>query len=224
MPSRKSSRPEQIALRFDGEYTLIAGVDEAGRGPLAGPVVAAAVILDDQKRIRGLADSKVLTQLRREALFDEIRAKALAFCIAEASVDEIDELNILQATLLAMKRAVEGLRLPPQMVLVDGNRLPRLRVRAEAVVGGDATVAAISAASILAKVARDAICVEHEERYPQYGFAVHKGYSTAAHLAALVEHGPCAWHRRSFAPVREAEARRAGLPFDATGFETPAED
>jgi ribonuclease HII len=214
MPSRKSSRPEQIALSFDGEYVLVAGVDEAGRGPLAGPVVAAAVILDDLKRIRGLADSKVLTQLRRERLYDEIRAKALAFCIAEASVEEIDQLNILQATMLAMKRAVEGLRLPPNKVLIDGNRLPHLRVRAEAIVGGDATVPSISAASILAKVARDAMCVAHEERYPQYGFAEHKGYSTPAHLAALLAHGPCAWHRRSFAPVREAAARRAGLPFD----------
>jgi ribonuclease HII len=221
MPSRKSSRPEQIALRFDGEYALVAGVDEAGRGPLAGPVVAAAVILDDQKRIRGLADSKALTALQRQRLFDEIRAKALAFCVAEASVDEIDRLNILQATMLAMKRAVEGLRLPPQKVLVDGNRLPQLRVRAEAIIGGDATVAAISAASILAKVTRDQICVEHEERYPLYGFALHKGYSTPAHLAALVEHGPCAWHRRSFAPVREAEARRAGLPCDGTTPEQP---
>jgi ribonuclease HII len=214
MPSRKSSRPEQIALSFDGEYVLVAGVDEAGRGPLAGPVVAAAVILDDLKRIRGLADSKVLTPLRRERLYDEIRAKALAFCIAEASVEEIDRLNILQATLLAMKRAVEGLRLPPNKVLVDGNRLPHLRVRAEAIVGGDAIVPSISAASILAKVTRDAMCVAHEEQYPEYGFAEHKGYSTPAHLAALVAHGPCAWHRRSFAPVREAEARRAGLPFD----------
>jgi ribonuclease HII len=219
MPSRKSSRPEQISLRFDGEIAgLLAGVDEAGRGPLAGPVVAAAVILDDGRRIRGLADSKVLTPLKRARLFDEIRDKALAFCIAEASVEEIDTLNILQATMLAMKRAVEGLRLPPQKVLVDGNRLPHLRVRAEAVVGGDAKVKAISAASILAKVARDQMCVEHEERYPQYGFALHKGYSTPAHLAALVEHGPCAWHRQTFAPVREAAARRAGVAYDGAGI------
>ena len=217
MPSRKSSRPEQIALSFDGEYVLVAGVDEAGRGPLAGPVVAAAVILDDLKRIRGLADSKVLTPLRRERLYDEIRAKALAFCIAEASVEEIDAINILQATMLAMKRAVEGLRLPPQKVLVDGNRLPHLRVRAEAIVGGDAKVRSISAASILAKVARDQMCLEHEERYPEYGFALHKGYGTPAHLAALVEHGPCAWHRRSFAPVREAAARRSGVAYDGAG-------
>ncbi len=208
MPSRKSSRPEQIALRFDGNAGLVAGVDEAGRGPLAGPVVAAAVILDDMRRIKGLADSKVLTPAKRERLFDEIRAHALAFCVAEASVDEIDTLNILQATMLAMKRAVEGLRLPPHKVLVDGNRLPRIRIHAEAIIGGDATVACISAASILAKVTRDRICVEHEPHYPQYGFATHKGYCTAAHLAALEAHGPCAWHRRSFEPVRIAALRR----------------
>src|SRR4051812_15858760 len=209
MPSRKSSRPEQIALRFDVNAGLVAGVDEAGRGPLAGPVVAAAVILDDLRRIKGLADSKVLTPAKRERLFDEIRAHALAFCVAEASVEEIDTLNILQATMLAMKRAIEGLRLPPRKVLVDGNCLPRIRIHAEAVIGGDATVAAISAASILAKVTRDRICVEHEVHYPQYGFGTHKGYSTAAHLAALDQHGPCAWHRRTFEPVRLAALRRA---------------
>lgn len=209
MPSRKSSRPEQIPLRFDGNVGLVAGVDEAGRGPLAGPVVAAAVILDDERRIAGLADSKVLSPARRERLFDEIRAHALAFCVAEASVGEIDTLNILHATMLAMKRAVEGLRLPPRKVLVDGNRLPILRIHAEAVIGGDATVASISAASILAKVTRDRICVEHELHYPQYGFGTHKGYGTAAHLAALQVHGPCAWHRRSFEPVRVAALRRA---------------
>ena len=210
MPSRKSSRPEQIALRFDANVGLVAGVDEAGRGPLAGPVVAAAVILDDMKRIHGLADSKQLSPARRERLFDEIRAHALAFCIAEASVAEIDSLNILQATMLAMKRAVEGLRLLPHKVLVDGNRLPHIRVHAEAIIGGDAKVAAISAASILAKVTRDRLCVELEAQYPQYGFGTHKGYGTAAHLAALQEHGPCAWHRRSFAPVRVAALRHAG--------------
>jgi ribonuclease HII len=211
MPSRKSSTPEQIRLRFDdGAAVLVAGVDEAGRGPLAGPVVAAAVILDDERRIEGLDDSKVLSPRRRERLFDEIHAKAIAFCVAEASVAEIDTLNILQATLLAMKRAVDGLRLPPHRVLVDGNRLPRWRYAAEAIVGGDATVASISAASILAKVTRDRLCVEHERRWPQYGFAAHKGYSTAAHLAALDVHGPCDWHRRSFAPVRLAALRRDG--------------
>ncbi len=209
MPSRKLSKPEQISLRFDANDGLVAGVDEAGRGPLAGPVVAAAVILDDMKRIKGLNDSKQLSPVKRERLFDEIRAHALAFCIAEATVAEIDSLNILHATMLAMKRAVEGLRLPPQTVLVDGNRLPRIKVRAEAIVGGDAKVASIAAASILAKVTRDRICVEHEVHYPQYGFAVHKGYGTAAHLAALDTHGPCDWHRRSFEPVRIAALRRA---------------
>ena len=209
MPSRKLSKPEQIALRFDADEGLVAGVDEAGRGPLAGPVVAAAVILDDMQRIKGLNDSKQLTALQRDRLFDEIRAKALAFCVAEASVAEIDELNILHATMLARKRAVEGLRLPPHKVLVDGNRLPTIRIRAEAIVGGDAKVASIAAASILAKVTRDRQCVEFEQRWPQYGFAAHKGYGTAAHLAALDEHGPCEWHRRSFEPVRLAALRRA---------------
>ena len=183
---------------------LVAGVDEAGRGPLAGPVVAAAVILDDLHPIAGLADSKKLSPARRERLFDEIRAKALCFCIAEASVEEIDRINILQATLLAMRRAVLGLRLKPVMVLVDGNQLPRLDVPAEAIVKGDARVQSISAASILAKVHRDRWCQQLHERYPQYGFAGHKGYGTAEHLAALREHGICPEHRRSFAPVAQA--------------------
>jgi ribonuclease HII len=200
MPSRKSSKPEQLGLAWDPPG-LIAGVDEAGRGPLAGPVVAAAVILDDLHPIKGLADSKKLTALKRERLFDEIRAKALACCIAEASVEEIDRLNILQATLLAMRRAVLGLRLKPKMVLVDGNRLPKLDIPAEAIVKGDALVPAISAASILAKVHRDRWCVQVDEQYPQYGFAGHKGYGTAVHMAALREHGACIHHRRSFAPV-----------------------
>jgi len=213
MPSRRSSPPkprvpEQIPLRFEAPG-LVAGVDEAGRGPLAGPVVAAAVILDDLKPIKGLADSKLLSALRRERLYDEILAKALDFCIAEASVEEIDRLNILEATMLAMRRAVEGLRLPPGQVLVDGNRLPRLKVRAEAIVKGDAKVKAISAASILAKVTRDRLCLTLAAAHPQYGFAVHKGYPTPAHLAALAAHGPCACHRRSFAPVRLAALRRA---------------
>ena len=182
---------------------LVAGVDEAGRGPLAGPVVAAAVILDDQRPIAGLADSKTLSPARREALFDEIRAHALCFSIAEASVEEIDRLNILQATLLAMRRAVQGLRLKPVMVLVDGNRLPVLDVPAEAIVKGDARVQAISAASILAKVHRDRWCAQLHERYPQYGFAGHKGYGTAAHMAALRAHGACPEHRRTFAPVAQ---------------------
>ena len=182
---------------------LVAGVDEAGRGPLAGPVVAAAVILDDQRPIAGLADSKKLSPARREALFDEIRAHALCFSIAEASVEEIDRMNILQATLLAMRRAVQGLRLKPVMVLVDGNRLPVLDVPAEAIVKGDARVQAISAASILAKVHRDRWCAQLHERYPQYGFAGHKGYGTAAHMAALRAHGACPEHRRTFAPVAQ---------------------
>jgi len=182
---------------------LVAGVDEAGRGPLAGPVVAAAVILDERHAIQGLADSKKLTPRRREALFDEIRAKALCCSIAEASVHEIDELNILQATLLAMRRAVMGLRLPPKLVLVDGNRLPVLDVRSEAIVKGDDKVPAISAASILAKVSRDRWCLEYHLQFPQYGFDQHKGYGTADHLAALRLHGPCPQHRRSFKPVSD---------------------
>ena len=183
-----------------------AGVDEAGRGPLAGPVVAAAVILDELRPIQGLADSKKLTAARREKLFDEIRAKALCCSIAEASVEEIDRLNILQATLLAMRRAVEGLRLKPVKVLVDGNQLPRLDVLAEAVVKGDALIPSISAASILAKVHRDRWCQQYHQQYPLYGFESHKGYGTAAHLAALREQGPCPQHRHSFAPVREAQS------------------
>ena len=193
--------PTQLGLDWSGPG-LVAGVDEAGRGPLAGPVVAAAVILDDLRPIRGLGDSKVLSPRTRERLFDEIRAKALCCCIAEASVEEIDTLNILQATLLAMRRAVEGLRLPPAKVLVDGNRLPTLKVPAEAIVKGDAKVPAISAASILAKVHRDRLCLALHEQHPHYGFAVHKGYPTADHLAALRAHGACPAHRRSYAPVR----------------------
>lgn len=181
---------------------LVAGVDEAGRGPLAGPVVAAAVILDDRQPIAGLADSKVLSPRKRDRLFDEIRAKSLACCIAEASVEEIDRLNILQATLLAMRRAVDGLRLVPLRVLVDGNQLPALPMTAAAIVAGDAKVPAISAASILAKVYRDRLCLALHQDYPDYGFATHKGYPTAAHLAALRKHGACAVHRRSYAPVR----------------------
>ena len=192
--------PEQGTLPWHAPG-LVAGVDEAGRGPLAGPVVAAAVILDDLNPIAGLADSKKLTALRREKLFDEIRAKALCFCIAEASVEEIDRLNILQATMLAMQRAVHGLRLKPGLVQVDGNRIPLLDVQAEAIVKGDAKVQAISAASILAKVHRDRWCCEFDRTYPQYGFAAHKGYGTAAHLEALNLHGATPEHRRSFAPV-----------------------
>ena len=202
MPSKKFSLPEQGSLPWHAPG-LVAGVDEAGRGPLAGPVVAAAVILDDLHPIAGLADSKKLTALRREKLFDEIRAKALCFCIAEASVEEIDRLNILQATLLAMQRAVHGLRLKPALVQVDGNRLPVLEVQAEAIVKGDALVQAISAASILAKVHRDRWCEGFDREYPGYGFAAHKGYGTAAHLQALRGLGATPAHRRSFAPVAQ---------------------
>jgi ribonuclease HII len=200
MRSKKSLLLEQQALDWD-TVGLVAGVDEAGRGPLAGPVVAAAVILDDLQPIAGLNDSKKLTAKRRERLFDEIRARALCFSIAEASVQEIDAINILQATMLAMKRAVEGLRLKPVKVLVDGNRLPVLDVRAEAIVQGDALVPAISAASILAKVHRDRLCDELHQLYPVYGFDQHKGYGTAQHLQALQVHGPAACHRMTFAPV-----------------------
>lgn len=203
MRSAKRSKPEQACLDWHPPQGLVAGVDEAGRGPLAGPVVAAAVILDELRPIPGLADSKKLTAARREALFDEIRAKALCCSIAEASVEEIDRLNILQATLLAMRRAVQGLRLKPALVLVDGNRLPVLDVPAEAIIQGDALVPAISAASILAKVHRDRWCAQVHEEFPQYGFAGHKGYGTAAHLAALRAHGACPLHRRSFAPVAQ---------------------
>jgi Ribonuclease HII len=213
MPSKKSLSAEQPAL-FDPLHlahgvALVAGVDEAGRGPLAGPVVAAAVILDELQPIAGLADSKKLSPKRRLALYDEIRAKALCCSIAEASVEEIDRLNILQATLLAMVRAVQGLRLKPRLTLVDGNRLPALDMPAQAIVSGDALVPAISAASILAKVQRDQWCERIAADYPQYGFAAHKGYGTAAHLAALRTHGPCAHHRRSFAPVAQLLERAA---------------
>lgn len=206
MQSNRFLRAEQASLDWDGPG-LVAGVDEAGRGPLAGPVVAAAVILDPRQPIAGLADSKRLTARRRERLFDEILARALCCSIADASVQEIDHLNILQATLVAMQRAVAGLRLPPNRVLVDGNRLPVLSVRAEAVVGGDVCVPAISAASILAKVTRDRWCAQVDRQWPQYGFAAHKGYGTAAHLAALRAHGACELHRRSFAPVAATLAR-----------------
>jgi ribonuclease HII len=206
MRSKKPWRAEQVALPWDVPG-LVAGVDEAGRGPLAGPVVAAAVILDDLKPIPGLADSKTLSPRQRERLSAEIHARALCFSVAQASVEEIDRLNILQATLLAMRRAVMGLRLKPHKVLVDGNRLPTLDIVAEAVVQGDRKVPAISAASILAKVARDRWCLEIDAEYPAYGFAAHKGYGTAQHLLALQTHGATPWHRRSFSPVARALSR-----------------
>ncbi|MBL0292474.1 MAG: ribonuclease HII [Betaproteobacteria bacterium] len=183
---------------------LIAGIDEAGRGPLAGPVVAAAVILDPARPIAGLRDSKLLSAARRDELAVAIRARALAWSVAAADVDEIDALNILQATLLAMRRACEDLDVVPDEAWVDGDRCPALACPARAIVKGDRDVAAISAASILAKTARDALLVELDRVYPAYGFARHKGYGTAEHLAALAALGPCPAHRRSFAPVAQA--------------------
>ena len=193
-------KAEQVALSWDTPG-LVAGVDEAGRGPLAGPVFAAAVILDDLKPIKGLADSKTLTAKKRDKLYDEIRAKALCCSVAQASTEEVDALNILQATMLAMQRAVEGLRLKPVKVLIDGNRIPKLDVLAEAIVKGDSKVQAISAASILAKVSRDRWCSDLHAQFPHYGFDQHKGYGTAQHMAALKKFGPCPEHRTSFAPV-----------------------
>jgi len=182
---------------------LVCGVDEAGRGPLAGPVSAAAVILDPDYPIAGLADSKKLSGRQRDRLAPIIRERALAWAVAYADVAEIDRLNILQATLLAMRRAVLALPIQPQQVLVDGLYCPQTGIPSQAIVKGDSKVAAISAASILAKTARDALMLELHQQYPHYGFADHKGYPTAAHLAALREHGVTAVHRRSFRPVRE---------------------
>ncbi|MEM7259327.1 MAG: ribonuclease HII [Pseudomonadota bacterium] len=192
-----------------GRY-LVAGVDEAGRGPLAGSVVAAAVILDPDLRIDGLNDSKALTALQREDLADEIRAKALAWQVAEASVEEIDRLNILHASMLAMSRAIEGLGTPPHHCLIDGNRCPVTRFNCQAVVKGDALVKEISAASILAKVTRDHAMIKMHEQHPEYGFDSHKGYPTKRHLQALQEHGLLDIHRRSFGPVRDIENAMAG--------------
>lgn len=182
--------------------SLIAGVDEVGRGPLCGDVVTAAVILDPNKPIAGLADSKKLTEKKREYLFEIIKEKALAWCIARASVAEIDQLNILHATMLAMQRAVKGLTTQPNLVLVDGNRAPNFGIPAQAVVKGDSLVAEIGAASILAKVTRDREMIALDKIYPQYGLAKHKGYPTQAHLSAINEHGVNAIYRKSFAPVK----------------------
>ncbi|OCG71204.1 ribonuclease HII [Gilliamella sp. Nev5-1] len=184
------------------DATLIAGVDEVGRGPLCGDVVTAAVILDPNKPIKGLTDSKKLTEKKREQLFDIIKQDALAWNIARASVDEIDKLNILHATMLAMQRAVSGLTIKPNFVLVDGNRCPDFGIETKAVIKGDLLVAEISAASILAKVTRDREMVELDKLYPQYGLAKHKGYPTKAHLAAIKEHGINHLYRKSFAPVK----------------------
>lgn len=189
---------------------LVCGVDEAGRGPLAGPVFAAAVILDPARPIEGLADSKKLSERTRERLALEIRGRALAFGVAFASVEEIDEINILQATLLAMRRAVEALQVQPAEALIDGNRCPPLAIPARAIVRGDATEPAISAASILAKTARDAEMRRIHEAFPQYALDRHKGYDTAAHRAALNLHGPAPFHRKSFAPVRVLLGTGAG--------------
>ncbi|OTQ61696.1 ribonuclease HII [Gilliamella apis] len=184
------------------DATLIAGVDEVGRGPLCGDVVTAAVILDPNKPIEGLTDSKKLSEKKREALFDIIKQNALAWCVARASVDEIDELNILHATMLAMQRAVAGLNIKPNYVLVDGNRCPNFGIRTQAVVKGDLLVAEISAASILAKVTRDREMVELDKLYPQYGLAKHKGYPTKDHLNAIEQHGVNHLYRKSFAPIK----------------------
>lgn len=199
----------QLGLDFDLVQELVAGVDEVGRGPLCGPVVTAAVILDPARPIQGLNDSKKLSEARREALFDEIQEKALAWCIARAEVEEIDRLNILHATMLAMQRAVEGLSVVPRLALIDGNRCPVLAVPSAAVVQGDASVPAIAAASILAKVSRDREMQALDLVYPGYGLAGHKGYPTPAHLQALESLGPTPIHRRSFAPVRVLLERAA---------------
>ncbi|BEV71038.1 ribonuclease HII [Paludibacterium sp. THUN1379] len=194
--------------------SLICGVDEAGRGPLAGAVFAAAVILDPARPIDGLADSKVLSEARREALALQIRQQALCWSIASASVEEIDRLNILQATMLAMSRAVAGLTQQPDKVLIDGNRVPKqLTLPAEAIVKGDALVAEISAASILAKTARDAELIELDVRWPDYGFARHKGYPTPEHLAAIAAHGVLPVHRKTFGPVRKMLGLQQGELF-----------
>lgn len=196
--SRKPLPPPDLP-----DVALLAGVDEVGRGPLAGDVVAAAVILDPARPIAGLADSKVLSEKKRELLYPLIMERALAFSVARATVEEIDSINIFHATLLAMTRAVEGLGVEPEFIAVDGNRLPKWRYQARAIVKGDSRVAAISAAAILAKVTRDREMAAMDELYPGYGFAAHKGYGTARHLEALERLGPCDVHRRSFRPVRD---------------------
>lgn len=192
----------QLGLDFTLVEELVAGVDEVGRGPLCGAVVTAAVILDPARPILGLNDSKKLSEARREMLFDEIREKALSWCIARAEVEEIDQLNILHATMLAMQRAVAGLHITPRLALIDGNRCPQLAVPSAAVVKGDSKVPAIAAASILAKVSRDREMQALDRQYPGYGIAGHKGYPTAVHLEALQRLGPTPIHRRSFGPVK----------------------
>ena len=206
----KSKSPYDLFSELDGneqnlahilEYTC--GVDEAGRGPLAGRVYAAAVILDIDKPISGLADSKILSQNKREELYSEITSKSIAYCIAYSDVSEIEQLNILQATFLAMTRAVDGLKVRPSLALIDGNHIPpKLQIKAEAIIKGDSKIAEISAASILAKVARDSNMRELDIEYPQYGFAKHKGYGTAEHLAAISKYGVLPIHRKTFAPIK----------------------
>ena len=190
-------------LKYENEalskgYNNICGVDEAGRGPLAGPVCAAAVILHKGEIIEGVNDSKKLTEKKREALYDVIKEKAVAYSIAFASDEEIEEMNILNATMLAMKRAVEGLEVPADYAMIDGNKIPDLNIPAECVVKGDANSMSIAAASILAKVTRDRLCAEYETEYPQYGFAKHKGYGTKLHREMILKYGPCKIHRMSF--------------------------
>ncbi|HEC28046.1 MAG TPA: ribonuclease HII [Gammaproteobacteria bacterium] len=186
------------------EYPLLtAGVDEVGRGPLAGPVVAAAVILDPEKPIEGLADSKKLSEKKREYLYPLIRECAICYCVAEASVEEIDEINILQASLLAMRRAIEGLEITPEFVLVDGNKPPDIPIPLETIIKGDSLIASISAASILAKVERDRMMVEYHKQYPEFSFHKHKAYGSRQHMAELAMYGPLAVHRKTFAPVRK---------------------
>ncbi|MCE9678176.1 ribonuclease HII [Shewanella sp. AS1] len=196
----KNITPEQVSLLTTGFY---AGVDEVGRGPLVGDVVTAAVVLDPNNPIRGLNDSKKLSEKKRLALFEEIQQKALDVSVGRASPAEIDELNILHATMLAMQRAVAGLRARPDRILIDGNRVPEFELEAHAVVKGDGLIAAISAASIIAKVVRDNEMAELDAKYPQFGFAKHKGYPTKAHFEALAQHGVLPVHRRSFRPVQE---------------------
>ena len=188
---------------FDHANELVCGVDEAGRGPLAGAVFAAAVILDPSRPIEGLRDSKKLTEVRRNLLAEQIKSNALAWAIAQCSEQEIDQLNILQASMLAMRRAVEGLRIVPTLALIDGNRCPVMSIRSEAIIKGDDKVPAISAASILAKTARDASLIALHQQYPHYAFDQHKGYPTALHLERLRQHGVSPVHRKSYAPVRE---------------------
>jgi ribonuclease HII len=193
---------EQITYNLSTSDGLIAGVDEVGRGPLAGPVVTAAVILDPEQPIEGLMDSKKLSESRREMLAEIIKQRALAWSLGRAEVEEIDDINILQATMLAMQRAVAGLSIAPDHVLIDGNRCPSLPCTAEAIIKGDGLIPAISAASILAKVSRDQEMIEMDAKYPGYGLATHKGYPTKAHIDALTQLGVTPIHRRSFAPVR----------------------